>query len=328
MASLEHELAENQLARIAIYGAAKTKKTWWAAGTAAEAGFNVLLLDGEGGIGILKNISEEAKKRITVLDIQNRPNAAKMAIFMARFCKMKKFYWHEEKKMPSNTSGEGFITIDPTQLTPNDVVILDSYTALVWSLTLRFATENSIDLADAQKMEWDGYGWSGNLASWMIQQLRTLPCHFIMVAHSDIYEKVNKKDKHIIDFVRTQMKSTSRPHSMQLADKFDDIYYFYVKGSAFKIDTASSSDRDGGSRLVAPKTYDWKQLPFAEVCKQAGIALPHNAPPLTMESSMETATTKSDNVAADSAKANPPVDATKKSTLSFGKGKLKLGGSK
>jgi hypothetical protein len=170
MAALDKELKDNQLARILIYGAAKTKKTWWT-GTAAEAGFNVLMLDGEGGIGILKNLSEAARKRVTVLDIQDSATQAKMAIFMSRFCKMKKFWWNEEKKLPIGRPTEGYSVIDLSVLTPNDVVVLDSYTALVWSLAYRYATENSIDLSDAAKQEWEGYGWSGNLSTWMLHQL-------------------------------------------------------------------------------------------------------------------------------------------------------------
>lgn len=54
--------------RIRVYGYAKLRKTWWA-GTAAEAGFNVLHLSAErGGHGIFKHLSPAARKRIFVLD--------------------------------------------------------------------------------------------------------------------------------------------------------------------------------------------------------------------------------------------------------------------
>jgi hypothetical protein len=93
---------------------------------------------------------------------------------------------------------------------------------------------------------------------------------------------------------------------MQIANLFDDIYYFSVKGSAFKIDTSSGTDRDGGARLVKPKSYSWDQLPFAEVCKQAGIALPVNAPPLVFKDMPDAVATPN---------ANTPVDATGKTKL-------------
>ena len=78
----------------------------------AEAGFNVLLLDGENGAGILKQLSPAARKRIYILDLKDVPNQAKMAVFMARFCTYKKFWWHEAEKRPMGRPTDGFIEID------------------------------------------------------------------------------------------------------------------------------------------------------------------------------------------------------------------------
>ena len=144
MPDLTTELAENQLARILIYGAAKTKKTWWA-GAAAEAGFNVLMLSGAGGVGILKQLTPAAQKRVYVMDIKDVPSQAKMAIFMSRFCKFNKFWWDEKEKLPSGNKRDGYIEIDPKRLDANTVVVLDTYTALVWSIAFRYAIEQSID---------------------------------------------------------------------------------------------------------------------------------------------------------------------------------------
>jgi len=298
MPTCDTHLATDQLARVLIYGAAKTKKTWWAC-QAAEAGFNVLLLDGENGAGILKQLSPAARKRIYILDLKDVPNQAKMAVFMARFCTYKKFWWHEAEKRPMGRPTDGFIEIDAKKLTPNTVVVLDSHTALAWSLAFRYAIENSIDLSQAEKQEWDGYGQNGILATWILHQLSKLPCHFIMIGHADQYDKmtkVRKGEKSELIFSRMQIKSTSRPHAMQIAEKFSDVFYFSVKGSAFKIDTTSGDNRDGGSRSVNPKVYSWDDLPFATVCKSAGIALPaSDSPVLKFESSNTGTPTKSAN---------------------------------
>ena len=91
MPELDTSLDEQIRLRLLLYGPAKTKKTWLA-GTAAEAGFNVLLLDNEQGAGILRNLSPEARKRIYRIDIQDDGKRAVAAEFITYFCKFPKFY--------------------------------------------------------------------------------------------------------------------------------------------------------------------------------------------------------------------------------------------
>lgn len=257
-----------------IYGPPKTKKTWWAA-RAAEAGYNVILIDGDDGTHIIKNVDAKAQERIFLVDAVDKLNASVMALFMVNLLKGNPFVWDETRKerilSVTNAKVESsHISIDVSKLTMNDVLVLDSWSALVWSAAFRYSKENSIDLSDAGKTEWEGYRWCGSLLNWMLAQMAALPCHVIVIGHADVWEK-KKKDGKTTEFQRTQPKSISGPHGMQLAKHFSDVLFFKIVGSSYKIDATATSDRDGGSRNLAPKSYNWDELSFADLIKASGL---------------------------------------------------------
>lgn len=280
MPELTTQLKEHIRLRLLCYGAAKMKKTWWA-GKAAEAGYNVLFINGDQGTGILRMLSPEAQKRVYIINAYDTPTRAVFAEFMTWFLKGGIMYWDEVAQRRLPAPNDDCIMLDPFNLSENTVVINDSWTVLSWSIALRYCIENSIDLSDAEKTEWPGYAWSGALATWMIEQWKKLPCHSITIGHENVYDKYEGKgQQRKIVFSKTQIKSISNPHAMQLAKEFTDIFYFTVRGAAFQIDTSVQHDRDGGSQTIPPKVYSWDALTFAEVCNIAGIALPPKDLPL------------------------------------------------
>jgi len=274
MPQLDTSLEEETLLRLMAFGPGKTRKTWWA-GTAAEAGFNVILLDSDDGCAILKNLSPAARKRIYRVNIGDTKKRAVAAEFMTWFCKMPSIFWNETDQKRMIKPDVNCIQLDWARFDRNTVVICDSYSALCWSLALRYCIENQIDLADASKTEWDGYRFCGQLATWMLGQLHTLPCHFILIGHQEVYEKyVGTGRDRKIDWTRTQMKSVSGPHAMTIAKGFDEVLYFTIQGSSVSIDLRPEKDRDGGGRVIPPGRYKWEDLSFKEVCKLASIPLP------------------------------------------------------
>ena len=279
MPSFKTMAEKKMFARLLIYGPQKARKTWWAA-TAAEAGFNVLLLDCDDGWQIIKQLSPEAQSRIYVIDIVDKPNANIASIFAAAFLRQKPFYWREEEKklavLRDDKEAEDAIYIDTAKLDGNTVVVLDSWTELVNSLNLQFAKENGIDLADASKPEWEGYRWTGALATWMLGKLKTLPCHIALVGHQTVYEKIRQEKKQqIVEWSREQLVSTSGKHAMTIGQKFSDILQFKVLNETnVRIDTGAGKDKEGGSRIIPPKVYRWEDLQFKDYCNLAGITLP------------------------------------------------------
>lgn len=287
MPSLEQKVANLSsnppLLRMLFYGSPKTKKTWLA-GTAAEAGFNTILLDSDHGYHILlKNLSNAAKKRLMVIESRDELKKATAAEFTTRFLKLGNVTFNEQtRKVVLNAKAidENCIQLNVDRhLNKNTVLIVDSYTALVRSIVFRYAIEQKIDLTDPSKTDWDGYAWCGSLASWMLEKLSKLPCHIIVIGHKTVYEK-RAKDQKTIEWTRQQIKSTSGPHSMTIGDMFSDILYFEnVSSSMTKISTRADKDMEGGSRMIPPNIYDWNKLQFKDICAFAGINLPPESLP-------------------------------------------------
>lgn len=280
--------------RILAYGVAKTKKTWWA-GTAAEYGLNVLHIDGDDGYHILSNLSPAAKERIFVCDVMDSFRGANMCYFMTLLLKGQPFGWDEVNKAfvlldkggnpMAPAANARIILFDPSKLSINDLLVIDSWTAFVESLNKRFYIEHKIDITAKSDAEsnWDGYRWSGAMADWALQQIKALPCSVLIIAHTQVYEKKknevdgNGVQKQVTEWTRTQVKSTSGNHALRLAKYFSDILYFRLVGKQFYIDTKADEERDGGSRLVKPDLYTWDRLPFAAFATAAKIK-PASAP--------------------------------------------------
>lgn len=293
MPLVNETIQENKspFARLLLYGPSKTKKTWWL-GTAAEAGYNVLLMNGDDGAHILNRIAPNAQHRIRVINCMDQLQKAVFYDFVIRFLLGDRFIWDDEtnqavkKVVPEHNC---FI-FDSTKLTANDVVCIDSWTALMWSLTVKNAAEKGILLEEGDKGEnpWELYGDTSRQADWILNRLKSLPCNVVVIAHSEVYEKTRqvnrggKKETEII-FTRIQPISSSRPHAQKLAKLFSDVLFFKMIGNQYRIDASADEHRDGGSRILAPKNHDWDELHFGEYAKLAHI------PPAVPDASMPAA---------------------------------------
>lgn len=299
MSNLEDEF-QNLKLRLLLYGPPKSRKTWWA-GTAAEAGFNVIYINSDDNMNIFRNLSKDAQSRMIVINCVDAMQRACCSIFLSRLLSEKPFVWNNKDKR-NITGNSGVINADPhflidlSKLTPNDIVILDSWTANAISLFRRYCNENGINMAKAEEESnrWEGFRWTKALAEWQLTQLHDLNCHVIVIGHQSVYEKSrDEKDgnrtKKIVEWSRTQPISTSGPAAMSLAHHFTDVFYFEIAGNLTRINTEPAKNRDGGSTIVPPGLYDFlpgkastpKTLDFRKVCQFAGIELPNNPEPQT-----------------------------------------------
>lgn len=271
--------------RLLLYGPPKSKKTWWAA-NAALAGFKVLLLDADGGASIIRNVTQAARANIYVMDIANQHSRSTAIDFTVPLLKNQYVIYNENTHqvfLHQGSMNADTTFVDLRAMDSSYVLVLDSWTALVYSIQLRFSLENGVDLSDASKPDWEGFRWAGALATWVLNQLTALPCNVIVVAHSSMYEKRGKdamgKDK--IEWARRQPLSTSNPHGMTLGKSFDEIYYLYAKRQANFIEATGDQFADGGTRFLKPGTYQWDKLQFADLAMAANIPLPAERPDYT-----------------------------------------------
>lgn len=257
-----------RLLRVLCYGRDKTKKTWWCA-KAAEAGFNVILLDGDDRSSIIKQIPIAARKKILIVNAVNTRTRAVFSLFMASFMRPgNTFYWDEERKvsLPDTVKRipeKSYIYFDTNKLTANDVLIIDSWTALAASTLLQYASEQEIDLMALEK-EGDQFAllnFQSRFLDYCLNQIHTMPCHVFVIGHETIYEKWEGKgkDRKMISSEIVPISSTG-PHAKKLSKHFEVLHFSKISSDAFRIDAGGDKDKPGGSSFLAPKKYNWDDI--------------------------------------------------------------------
>lgn len=273
--------------RSLLYGPDKTKKTLWSC-RAAEAGFNVILIDGDNGSSIVNAIdtntkkhllSLEARKRILIIDAVNTPTVNVFARFTATFMRGEPFLWDEKGKVSlpvvhARKPEKSYVLFDVSKFTMNDLVVLDSWTRLAQSLLFEWARENNVDLTSVDK-EGDQFslmGYQSRFLDYVLGKLGTFPCHFIVIGHETVYEKFEGKgkDRKVVE-QRTQPFSSTGPHAKKLGAHFSNCLRFTkLSDLAFRIDAGGDASTMGGCRQLAPAKYDWKSISPADIFKAVG----------------------------------------------------------
>lgn len=269
--------------RALLYGPAKSKKTWWAL-RAAEFGFRVLVFDMDRGASIIQQIPEWARKNIYVLEINDGPLDAFAARFVVSALRNYEFWFDEESRQVSHVKRGGLRHCNMRDFGRDTFVVFDSYTALATSVARQYAFENNIDLADAEKPEWEGFRWCGQLLTWILTQMRGMPCNVVTIGHETQYEKykkdpANPKRQGPLEFTRRQLVSSSNPHGMGIPQYFTDIFYMYAEGRNFYLDCRGNRNEDAGSRHVAPERYVWDDFTIADLAAAANVFPPEKVAP-------------------------------------------------
>lgn len=275
------EAFDTVLLRELIYGPSQTKKTFWA-GKAAEAGYNVIFLMGDGHYQVLRNIEQEAQSRVTILNTADKVTSPQFGHTVATVLKAAEpLIWNDTKNeqlFRTLYDEDDYIFLDVRKLDSNFILVLDGWTSFVDSILWDFANEQNIDLSDGSKQEWELYGPCNRLATWTLQQLKGLPCHVIVIGHSTMWEKrrggKNKATKNDIIETRQQIISTSGNHSKLLPGHFSETLLFGITGNNHNwIDSRPQGDRDSGSRTLV-KLGDWADMQFKHFAEASGCITP------------------------------------------------------
>lgn len=265
------------LARIFLYGEEKTKKTWWAC-AAAEAGYNIILLDGDKGYEITKNLSKEARQRIRLIRCNDTLDRPQFVQVLVRLLRGGEVIWDGTDQRLSNkiTAGHAHYRIDLSRLTANDILIVDSWTAVAKSIIHDVSIEKEIDLTDIKTAEkWQFFGYTTGVSAWAVEKLKNIKGNTIVIGHAEIYDKIKKgteaSKNPVIEFSRMQAASVTKNDAMKLGKEFTDILYFTMQGSNYFIDTRKIEGRMGGSRVLAPNLYAWDKLQFRDYAVLANM---------------------------------------------------------
>lgn len=289
MPRMDQAAPPKNLIKLLLIGDGKIGKTHFA-GMAAASGFNVLYIDGDVAGPTIARLPDAAKRGIYMLSahdtIMGGMRDHRFIDLMSEFTSNIKFKWNDSQQRLAKVADktDEIWEIIPGQMDESCVLVIDSWTGLTESMALRAAQKNSVDLADATTNEMRPvYQSSGLNATSMLQVIRSMPCHVIVLGHPDEYQHKTapegrsvrdiKENDMIVDWTKFIAKSTSRPHGLQMPKYFTDVAWMEVSPTGTrKLDFRVKSSRVSGGHFDGFEDTD--KYSFANLVKQIGGTIP------------------------------------------------------
>jgi hypothetical protein len=287
-------------AKMLLLADAKAGKTEYAL-KSAEAGFNVLLMDGDVAVQTISAVKPEARHRIFVMDVSDRLDNGidpRMIQIVADFFTSSTYLWNDtQQKEYSRTKDahdpESGAALDeiwefhPAALNHHWVVVLDSWTTLAYSGTLAKAQDMGVNVADVEKFDMNLYAGVNNRLTNMLAVIQKARCHFIVPGHPAQYEKTRSPDNsnaaeagkmknRIVEWTKMIPKSSSNPHGLTMGKFFSDVGWIDIlKSGKRELNFQVSSGRVSGGHLEGKgdPRGDYK---FVELLKKIGAWVPEN----------------------------------------------------
>ena len=254
---------------------------------AAEAGINVLWIDGDVAATTLQKLTPAAKKRVFYLPVHDYVNergqyVSAFAEFIVAFTTQGRFLWNDTLCKPFDRktyeSGEGghvVWEIIPSRMDSTSLCAIDSWTRLVSSLVNWKAEDLGVDLLEIEKLERDLYTGTGHKATQFLKLITGLKCHVAVIGHPREYIKksapkgsrgqVPEKDMKI-DWIQMVPVSTSNPHALTMGASFSDIGWIDVSATGNRtIDFKPSDSRViGGNNNIKEPVDDFPMSKLLE----------------------------------------------------------------
>lgn len=290
MPALDDSLENSGQSRVLIYGRPMTRKTWWAL-RAAELGFNVLYFDFDSNFQVAQNLSPEARGRIYRVDCRMPTGLLmnNMALTLLKISKGERVLIDEETRRFTQkgqvVAEKNYLAVQLDKASETDVVVIDSWTAFTLCLAQHQRNMNDPELVT--KLEWDDYAKLRMAEDMLLDNMRRLSSHLIVVGHAETNAK-RKPDAdpkgrphEVIETVREQVASASRAHGEMIAGKFTDQLFFTIPAGtkAPNISTAGNADFDAGARRVPPARYMWDDLTIDRLMSPGVVAAAKNSIP-------------------------------------------------
>jgi len=275
----------------------KAGKTTWML-EAAEAGFFVLLLDGDVAQQRINDLSPAAKSRVFYMNVSDDlvgQTDPKMIQTVADLFTSSTYLWNDTQQEKYSTRDshdpetgaclDEVWEIKPGRLDHNWVLGVDSWSTLAYSAMMAKAQDEGVDMADVEKVERNIYSGAGNRLTNIAHTQMKAPCHTIFLGHPSQYEKRKSQDNktvkdamkendQIVEWTKMVPKSSSNAHGFSIGSKFSDIGWIDVdKWGKRVINFEKTNQRTSGGSLNSkgdPKT-DHR---FADLVRKIGGVVP------------------------------------------------------
>lgn len=290
MPRMDQAPATKRLVKLMLIGDGKIGKSYYA-GMAASEGFNVLYLNGDVATQTLTQLPLEAQRRLYLLEmgdtIMGGIRDTKFITSIKAFTSQITFNWNDDLQRVAsrNDKSNTIWKIKPGKLDENTVLVIDSWTALVESMAQEAAIANSLDLATASTSQMRAvYQSTGARGTALLQVLRAVGCHVILICHPDEYQhktapegkKISdvKETEMIIDWTKMIPKSSSRPHGMLMSKYLTDVAWMEVSpsGKERRLNFRLRADRISGGHFDDVKSVE--EYSFANLVRKIGGTVP------------------------------------------------------
>jgi hypothetical protein len=287
MPRLSDDSAPPPIFHVLLIGDPKTGKTDWSA-KAAEAGFNVLYLNGDVALPTLSKLKPEAKERLYYIDVHGDMIQIVADLLTGKYLwndtQTKRYNSVKDAKTEDGMAADEIWEFRPTLLDHNWVMVIDSWTTLSYSAMEAKAGEMGVDLGDIEKVERSIYSGVGNRLTQILNIIEKMPCHVIVIGHPKQMEKTKapegKTQKEIREIDRTVEwtkmipQSSSNPHGLSMGKFFTDIGWMEINaGNKRKLNFKSLHDRVSGGHFDAigdPR----EEHSFVSLVKSIGGVIP------------------------------------------------------
>lgn len=207
--------------KVLLLGLPKTGKSTLAAELSKK--YNLHWIDIEKGEQTLLRLPREQQERISLYSIPDsgsNPIAAVTLTVLFKFGKMNICLDHgaHDCKICKTAKPDTFSSLNLSELTSNDIVVLDSGTQLGRSILAHITRTKDVDY----KPERDDWGSLRKFTEFFASQFQALRCNFICICHAVEAELEDSKKKLVPDFGSKGMSST-------FAKAFDHVIYTDVK---------------------------------------------------------------------------------------------------
>lgn len=298
MPRMDQAPPSDRLIKLLLIGDGKIGKTRYA-GMAADAGFNVLYMNGDVAEPTLAMLPIAAQQRIYLMGVGDTVIGGqrdhKFIDNFTEFTTNSVVRWNDSQQRIATRADklDEIWEIRPARMGPDSLFILDAWTGLTESIMLKAAIKNGVflDQATTNQMR-PVYQSSALMATSALQLIRALRCHVIVIAHPDEFthttkpegrkmSDASKENDLIVDWTKLIPKSTSKPHGMVMPKYFSDVAWMDVNpaGTERRLDFKLKQNRVGGGHFDGIENTD--KYSFANLVKQIGGTIPDPARELT-----------------------------------------------
>lgn len=290
--------SSNTALSIFIYGKPKTKKTMWAT-QPVEDNFAVTVLDIENNL--FSALVHPHADRVNVLNLRYSPAttaqsttredyAPALAFFQALLgAAGRTFYWDEEarKSVPIGMvkPERTYCVVNPAELTYRDVLVLDSWTALLpqveatkdMNLT-KGAAPNPYQLFSdiTLGVNISEFGKTRDICDTILNLLTSLPCTVIVIGHEYLWEKKGQDGKTVLGTYSQPLSATgahgqtlSRWFNMSLRTEQD-----VADPMSIKISSKPQRSNICGTSVLPPEEISLDNYTLGVVYKKLSRELP------------------------------------------------------